>query len=45
MKNARFASLIFFLIMFNYSVLAQVPGAFLGDLSWPEAEARFAGRS
>ena len=41
MKNARFASLIFPLIMFNFSALAQVPGVFLGDLSWPEAEIRY----
>lgn len=41
MKNARFASLIFCMIMFNFNVLAQVPGAFLGDLSWPQAEARY----
>lgn len=41
MKIARFVSLIFFCIMFNFSALAQVPGAFLGDLSWPEAERRY----
>lgn len=41
MRNARFASLIFFLIMFNFSALAQGPGVFLGELSWPEAEQRY----
>ena len=41
MKIARFAFLIFFCIMFNFSALAQVPGVFLGDLSWPEAEQRY----
>ncbi len=41
MKNARFACLIFFLIMFNYRALAQGPGVFLGELSWPDAEQRY----
>jgi creatinine amidohydrolase len=35
----RFILLVFFSIGINAS--AQTPGAFLGDLSWPEAEARF----
>ena len=41
MKTARFVALIFSLIMFNFRALAQVPGVFLGDLSWPEAEVRY----
>ena len=41
MTIARFTSLIFCLIMFNFRALAQAPGVFLGDLSWPEAEVRY----
>jgi len=41
MRYARFAALIFFLIMFNTSGLAQVPGVFLGELSWLQAEQRY----
>lgn len=31
----------FFISLSSITTFAQTPGAFLGDLSWPEAEARF----
>ncbi|MDH3439404.1 MAG: creatininase family protein [Gammaproteobacteria bacterium] len=41
MNTARFVAMVFCLIMFNFSALAQVSGDYLGDLSWPEAERRY----